>query len=283
MQGGGSPCPLSSTSQTCAPASNIVVDSRDRAAMVKRSPYFSLALIFLTLLSHAEAQAIECKGVKPVEGELGYRLRQQSERCEGLYAASVAGEALSVISLTSAEISYQIASDKHLLVAAPPLSGLSQGPINVQANSIRPGMYFYRMETTVRPEESARWPLEPVLSQLKLPANSLGVLGWVQSGPSKTYVPVSVRSQQPAKIDWQNLVLVLRPNIPVKQVQWRLRRADGSIQASPPQVISRYFGSGEPIRLPVGGRQAGLWLADINATPESSDSPVTLFVRLYVP
>src|SRR5262245_643845 len=106
----------------------------------------------------ASVQGQPCSDIQAVPGAMGYQHRSASERCEGLYQSPVAGESLEFLSFVSGSISYDLMTDKVLVVAVPDVSGLKATEVTIRARALPLGTY-YRMDANVAVAKTIEWPM----------------------------------------------------------------------------------------------------------------------------
>ena len=142
---------------------------------------------------------------------------QREDRCEGLYVEQVSGEALAIVSFTSAFDDFDLGTGKPLVVewTAP-----GAGELHLRARSLEPKIY-YRMDSRRPAEaESFRWPLE-VLAGVGIERTSLGVLGSIQRPLAgkvrRVLVALRIRQGGGASAE-DSYELLIRPGVELREV-----------------------------------------------------------------
>lgn len=213
----------------------------------------SLLAAWLGLSQVAVGQAVCDSTLRPAKNPLAYGPRQ--DRCEGLYAAGVAGTTLYIASLTSRFEEYDPASDPtlHLSWTAP-----TTAPLFILVRAIQPDMY-YRMDTQ-RPATATGydWPTG-ILSALRLRRQDLGALAWTRrkagAGYLRVHVPLSItRPGAPGSHDGYSLVVY--PVRDLQEVYLTLGPADSLGRPKPDQLVKRqepqeqfFYPAERPVRL----------------------------------
>jgi hypothetical protein len=243
-----------------------------------------LCVSWLATLS-ALAQGQLCSDLQAVPGPMGYQHRPAPKRCEGLYQSPVAGESLEFLSFVSGSIRYDLMTDKVLVVAVPDVSRLEATEVHVRARALPLGTY-YRLDTNVATAKAFDWPLNVVIAPAGLHADSLGVIGWIEKGVTKIYVPVSVLAKGESPAPQLPVIALLRSPIDIEEVRWRLW-ATGTTDRSPPwQVLGgearNTIRAGEPIRLSLAASSPLLNL-EIAAKMANSDEWLKTQLRVFIP
>ena len=250
---------------------------------------WAIVALILALLPKASARAQNqpCSTLQAIPGESGYQHRPASDRCEGLYQSPVAGESLEFLSFASGGIRYDLTTDKVLVVAVPDVTRLDATEVSVRARAL-PLSVYYRMDATVPSAKSIEWPLSAVIIPARLPSDSIGAIGWIEKGGSKTFVPVSVvpKGKSPPPQPQHTAIAVFRSTVDIERVQWRLWATDATNQPHPYHVLIDNAGStiraGEPIRLSILGSSQPLNL-EIAAKMTNSDEWLKVLLRVFVP
>jgi hypothetical protein len=212
---------------------------------------------------------------KPGSGPLGYRLR--GALCEGLYESPVAAD-FEVVSLLSAGLSF--GGEGEIAIGVPDLPGVGPGtPVRVTAVALRPRTY-YRMDATVRPGDSLRWPVGEVLGPLGLGPSDLGVFGQVEIEGQTAYVPLRPLGDGVAMPEG-DVELVVRAGVDVETVAWRSAALDEPV----PRLESRRqrAAAGEPIRLALRFPKPGLQRVEVQLKPAEEDDWLRRVVEVAVP
>jgi hypothetical protein len=203
-----------------------------------------IGLLVVTLLvsfGSAAAQSPSCGGIYGISGPMGYQRRANADRCEGFYQQQVAG-GLEFLSMVSGTINYNLASDSTLDVVTPHLSQLQAPEVFLSARSLRPGTY-YRMDATIRPGETFKWPLSPVIAPAGLGPDSIGLVAWINGDFGKYYVPITVFPENTVAQPKRPPTMILRSSLDIEVLKWRWRPEEGD--------VSQYsvFGGNDPSRI----------------------------------
>lgn len=184
-----------------------------------------LALALFALHLPASAQQADCGQVRATPGALGYQLRGGDARCEGFYQSTVSAASLDLLSLTTGAVDFQLGNDKIVEIVAPKVGSLNTTGIHVQARAL-PLNTYYRMDATIAPGATMRWPIGQVLAPANLTADTIGVLAWTDDGPNRVLIPVSVSDAKRAATDGASVVLVLRSSADLDELRWRSWKKD---------------------------------------------------------
>jgi hypothetical protein len=240
--------------------------------------------LYVVLLAKpsALAQGQPCNDLQAVPGAIGYQRRSVPERCEGFFQSPVAGESLELLSLVHGSIEYDLQTDNALIVAVPDVGQLEATAVHVRARALPLGTY-YRMDATVATAQTLEWPLNAVIAPAKLSANSLGVIGWIEKGATKVYVPVSVRPLGKPPAPQHPAIALLRSLADIEEVQWRLQATGTTAQPPPWQVLARnMIRAGEPVSLPIA-TSSQLWNLEIAAKMAHSGDWLKTRLRVFIP
>jgi hypothetical protein len=176
-------------------------------------------------------------------------------------------------------------TDKVLVVAVPDVSRLEATEVHVRARALPLGTY-YRMDTTVATAKAIDWPLNAVIAPAGLDADSLGVIGWIEKGVTKIYVPVSVLPRGKSPAPQLPVIALFRSPIDIEEVRWRLW-APGTTEQSPPWQglggnARNTIRAGEPIRLQIAVSSPLLNL-EIAAKIANADEWLKTQLRVFIP
>jgi hypothetical protein len=242
------------------------------------------AIFFLLALS--PVRAASCDPVlAPFPGsDLGYT--SLGDRCEGFYVSNVSSESLEVVSVLHGNLHFDWKPDVVLEVSAP---NYTQGAVNIRAVAI-PLKTYYRMDGTVSPKESMRWPIGDVIFPGKLAAQRIGVFGWVGTFSNKTFVPLRVIQKDNVKsapAD-ENIYLIVRSSVDVETVLWRYSTTMGK-RCSKFNEWQEYHdapvNAGWPVTITLPNRPAqnGNICLEIAANDKGSDEWLSLSIRIWRP
>jgi hypothetical protein len=194
------------------------------------------------------------------------RYRQRGDRCEGIYAQQVGTVSLEIRSFVESFGPLDLNKGTLLTWQAPPGSS---GAVHVRAFSLKPTDY-YRMDTSVPADRSSYlWPGD-VLDGLRLTADDLGVIAWMElPGPSgrnrEVYLPLQGKS---APDGYQ---VTLFPSASLKEVRVTVSRLDDSGNVTEKlrhdeELRYGYYPSSQPTTFPLGKLgAAGFYQVEIKA------------------
>jgi len=189
-----------------------------------------LAFALLALHLPAGAEQADCGQIRATPGALGYQFRGGDARCEGFYQSTVSAASLDLLSLTAGAIEFQLGNDKTVEIVTPRVGSATGIGFHVQARAL-PLNTYYRMDATIAPGSSMRWPIGHVLVPANLTADTIGVLAWTEEGPNRVLVPVSVSQRTRASTDAAPLVFVLRSSADLDELRWRSWKKDDGARA----------------------------------------------------
>ncbi len=173
----------------------------------------------------ASAQDTACDPLldNRVDGLWAYS--QREGRCEGLYVEQVSGDALAIVSFTSAFDDFDFDSGKPVVVE---WTSPRAGQLHLRARSLEPKVY-YRMDS-MQPAvaESFRWPVE-VLAGVGIERASLGVLGSMErcvgGKTRRVLVPLRI-GQAGGTVAKETYELMVRPGVELKEVYLSVARVN---------------------------------------------------------
>lgn len=245
-----------------------------------------LGVVFLIAATLVPVQAASCDPVlAPFPGsDLGYTAHD--DRCEGFYVSNVSSESLEVVSVLYGNLHFDWKPDVVIEVSAPTYT---KGAVNIRAVAI-PLKTYYRMDGTVSPKKSLRWPVKDVVFPGQLTAQRLGVFGWVGTESDKTFVPLRVTQKDRAKSvpAKENTYLIVRSSVDVDTVTWRYSSAEGKRcskfnqwQEHPNAPVN----AGWPvtITLPKRPAQKDDLCLEIAAKERDNDEWLSLSIRIWRP
>jgi hypothetical protein len=151
-----------------------------------------------------------------------YQLR--GDRCEGIYASDVSGQALWLASFTARFDPYEL-DYRPLLVrwAAPDWTA-----VRLRGHGIRQGL-FYRMDT-LRPAGSERyeWSSE-LLAVREIGREDLGLVAWTEvEGGARLLLPLQVTQGDAPPADAEAYEVVVVPNVRLREVYVTLARVEAA-------------------------------------------------------
>lgn len=128
---------------------------------------------FFISVQSASASPWKCVDVSPVSGPLGYQLRSQGARCEGLYQPSVSSQRIELINLTNAIVTNRGARFIQVGTAA----SLNNGGVQIVGLSLVPDT-FYRLDAPIPPGRQLMVPVADVVEPAALDFSQLGFVGY---------------------------------------------------------------------------------------------------------
>lgn len=243
--------------------------------MIRWIPVLAVLLAALSPGPLAAATPCDPSLVQNTENRAGSAVRYQlrGDRCEGIYAQQVGTVTLELRSFVASFGPLDLNKGTLLSWEVPPGS---PGAVRVRAFSLKP-MEYYRMDTSVPAGRgSYLWPGD-VLEGLKLTADDLGVIAWVElPGPSgrnrEVYLPLRGKS---APDGYQ---VTIFPSASLKKVHVTVSRLDNSGNLI--EKIRRdeelgygYYPSNEPTAFPLGKLgAAGFYQVEIKALDKRGTS-----------
>jgi hypothetical protein len=170
--------------------------------------------------------AEECDILSPIEGATGYRAREASARCEGLFAARIAGGGIELVSLTRGPVVWDSAKDRVLFIEPAgwtPAAGTRLRGVGVPA-----GLY-YRLDATLAPGSVFRIPLDAVLLPEHIGPEDFGIYAFrILPGQISQHLPVHVKADVSPQSGSNDVVVTIRPAVSVSNVRVRLVTEGGT-------------------------------------------------------
>jgi len=241
-----------------------------------------LAGPFPTAATHRQTSPCDQRLSRPSGDVYGYQLR--GDRCEGVYAREVAGDAkLLLVSLTESFQKFDARSGQPIQVrwAAPDITA----GVRLRSYSLRQKLY-YRMDTT-RPagDTSYVWPTS-ILGSLGLSRDDIGVVGWftrvIGGAAQPIYVPLRL-VQDATSHETRQIGAVILPSAELTElfVSVARLRADGSVAAQLERdrpLKLGFYPADRGIRVPLPPLTLpGVYLVEIGATLRMGGSSTTRF------
>jgi len=251
-----------------------------RDALSWVAPLVLLICILGIRLPPLAAQA--CTEVQPVQGANGYQARSGPDRCEGLYRSPVAGESIALLALQNGDIAFDLQNDRTLVVSVPDVSRFSTSKVAVHVRALPLGLY-YRMDATVESGGSIDWPITAVIVPVKIHPDSLGVVGTIESGGNRVFVPVTIFAKGKPSPPHRSATAVFRSTVDVEQVRWRIYSPTSSSVPKYETASSHVpVRAGDPIRLSVPLTASPVNL-EIAVKKTNSDDWMKLLLPVLVP
>ncbi|MBY5592693.1 hypothetical protein HFO49_35690 [Rhizobium leguminosarum] len=242
---------------------------------VKFTRNMTLIVACVGVFSLARAAEITCDQLQPVPGDIGYQKRSGDARCEGAYASPVGADGLDLISIENVGQSAVPVTGPILSVSAPKQIGL---PVHVRAVAI-PLRTYYRMDATLEPGASLKWPVS-IMRSLNLEPSDIGVVGWIDSGAKREFVPLSVVPEgSPPNPDASDVEIRLRPQVSLERVLWRTVE-EGQLPSQWNVLADRPVAAGEQLPLTIT-KEAMAGKLDIRAKRPDSDDWLALTIAIW--
>jgi hypothetical protein len=200
----------------CAPPSPHISRRAACAAII-------IALMWLQPGVSVVAQEIRCEPLPALQGDLGYRLRD--DRCEGLYVRDIASN-VRLIALSSTTIVRAPGPGK-LVVSVP--SHVPGGRYRVRVQSLDPQVN-YQLDSWLS-NHTFQWP-DTIVAGAPIAREKLGALAW-RAEDTELYVPASTPTAPPVPRKGKPPVAVafVESTVPIEGFTARLNAESG-----PPQV-----------------------------------------------
>jgi hypothetical protein len=249
----------------------------------------SLSVIFgfvSVLPNAAPAQGNPCPSFRPIVGSVGYALRENDKRCEGLYESPVQGLSLEIVSVLKGRLGFDFEHHRALDVSAPNLPASASPLLHVGAVALSLKTY-YRMDAVFQSGESMTWPIDDVLKPVGLTADNLGVFGWIESQAEKVFVPLKVvpKSELAKRESEASVELIVRSAVNLEKVVWRAS-SDYSSEPTPSNwqdATSRTVYAGQAIRLALPRGDSGILRVEIAGKRLNTDLWDRLTFRIFRP
>jgi hypothetical protein len=250
---------------------------------VRRCLALGTAVICMGLVLCALAQAAPCdQRLQPLPGGLGYRLRQDDIRCEGLYASTVSAPSLEVVSLLIGELRFALESDVRLVVSVPDdLRHRLKTPVQVRAVAL-PLATYYRLDAQLPLEGALAWPVAHVLRPAGLHAERVGVFGWVVHNDEKLFIPLQVTPEGQAQ-ERHPMKLVVRSPKDAESLVWRAYMPAAQDQRLPAWVEGGAvtpIPAGHPVPLVIPNGPTGIMRVEVAAKELNSNRWATLRIQI---
>ena len=152
---------------------------------------------------------------RAISGAMGYKDR--GDRYEGFYNSLVSATDLQIVQFTKGPLKYSAEHPESIMLAVP---ATETQAVNVRGMGI-PRNLYYQMDLTLKPGTKYSWGTGEVLlkdSRTKY-SRLLGLLGFTESGGTRTYVPIEVN--EPEANAYYMIKLVSSSLI--REVTWKLK------------------------------------------------------------
>ncbi len=243
-----------------------------------------LTLLAITAYSGLPLFGQTCDiSIKSIEGPLGYNVRKNSPRCEGLYESPVSSPVLEVVSFNIGAIVYELDSNAVLYAAADIAADTSIETVNFRALAL-PANTYYRMDATLSGNDILRWPVGDVLLPAKLYSDRIGIYGWIDHEMERLLIPIRVSQTIDTIVQHieDQFYLQIRYSGAIERMFWRFPESEtelGSWQA----VDRADLLSGYPATITMPEDPCGIITVEITAELSASDDWLQLEVKLLRP
>jgi hypothetical protein len=218
-----------------------------------------------------------CSGVKPINGDLGYKHR--GSRCEGFFESDVSADTLQIVSLLQGTIPSDWGRNIVLEISAP---GSIREPVNVRAVPLTARPY-YRMDGVLRSDVPMDWPVGEVLFPSGIKQSNLGIFGWIGPENDRTFIPLRVSKHGAQPLTGEN-ILIVRSGVNIDKVVWRSAALQGEQCGgyTNPGPARGPFAADAPIRIPLGNLAPNSCV-DIQANKSGTTERLRLTLKVRVP
>jgi hypothetical protein len=199
-----------------------------KGEILKRENWIIFVSVIIVLLANVPwAYSLRCDQAIEKQSmdnwELKYRKR--GNRCEGFYKSDVSIGVLDVVGTTVGKFQFKT-NEKEVMEISSPI--VTTCPVNVRAVGV-PLKTYYRMDSTLDPNETLHWPVGDVINLKKLSDRDIGVFGWIEGKIETFYVPVVINSRlSPVKNDGK-IRFYLRASVKIEAVKWRVILNSGEV------------------------------------------------------
>lgn len=181
--------------------------------------FFALALVALcSSVPVRPVTAATCGDEIPAAGNLGYRLRHNDQRCEGLHMERLSG-GIELASLTLGRVNWRPRIDSELRIGAV---GAAAG-LTLLGSAIPPGGR-YKLTALLKPQVPFRLPLREVIEPLGIQPDTLGLLARREQrlNGRDVFVPVFARTADQGATTGTSIVAAIRATQDIVDLRWRL-------------------------------------------------------------
>jgi hypothetical protein len=215
-----------------------------------------------------------CDRLRPVSSVLGYKVREPSVRCEGLYESAVRAVGLEVVGLMKGEIVPDLAEHAEVEIVGPDPSDLpaGAGPVRVRAVAL-PLKAYYRMDGVLDARSSLAWPIAEVVRPAGLEPKQIGLFGWIGDETAKIFVPVGVRAAGEGDAG-EDLRLYIRVTSDAETLYWRVREGGAESEWTP--AAGGRVRSGQTVMVTLPPGPEAVIGVDVTAKPVDSDEWTSL-------
>ena len=208
---------------------------------------------------------------------LGYKIREPSVRCEGLYELTVRAMALEVVGLMAGPTVPDFTEQTVIKIFGPGYADLPKGlsgPMRVRAVAL-PLKAYYRMDAVLDESSNLEWPVHEVVKPAGLKPNQIGLFGWVGEENHKTFVPISLREPTNTEELTVDLNLYIRVSSDADRIFWRVRKDDTEFEWLP-ATDGRRVRAGQTVTLKLPPGPVEVIGVDVTAKPTGSDNWTSL-------
>ncbi len=241
---------------------------------------WSLFAAFVLLPAGVAAQCDADKIQKAVGGANGYR-QVHASMCEGFYGRNVSGAVLTFVGLTEPKY-----LDTHDLVRIgwplPPEGLAPEQVVHVLAQSWS-GPAF-QMDALATGDSGLEWSVDALRNE-GIPLNDVGLLGWLETGEHRLYVPLRVSQETDAEPDTEYVFQVVANArlssvaVTLAQVESAGQRPTGDLIRNQEKGRQRMPSVGQPLEIWIPHAELpspGVYFMEIFATQEGESTPDTV-------
>ncbi len=210
---------------------------------------FIVASTLLLISTSANSDENDCgthATIKAIYGVLGYKSR--GGICEGLYESKVSAD-FELVSLKENRLEAYTPEDT-INVYFPDVSEQTKNAETfITGIALKPRLY-YRMDAKLQPAKSLKWPVEPVLSKIKLKQSELGIFGWSKKKKGTIYIPIraSLDKKDVIKNKDFDVEVIVRTGVNIEKLAWRFL---GKGMSKKYNKVSESFPAGDPISIEI--------------------------------
>ncbi len=240
---------------------------------------YCAAYLIAGLLITEPASGGQCSDLQPADGKLGYHVRSNPDRCEGLYQSLVSGE-IELLSFLRRQLAFNPQTDATLTILAPKTAPGATSPVSIVARAL-PLHVYYQLDASLAPDQTFQWPISTIIVPAGFAAADLGVVGSVLTPDGRVFLPLDVKPQSHVPELYNRPVITFRASQDLDTFQWRLVADD----AAPPwnkASEGRTIRMGDAVSFPVDGPTGRVVLLDLAAKPTTADW-TRIRIRLFIP
>jgi hypothetical protein len=222
---------------------------------------FNSILVFIVaqILSFVALCQQNCDpNLTPIDDSL-YSYHPRENRCEGFYKSKVSAPSIDVVSVLKGYLYYELQQDEVVRISSPVVANKT---ISARAQAI-PLKTYYRMDSTLQPNQTLDWPLKDVIFPRGLSYDHIGLFGFYIWESKILYVPLSAKAKGKSSND--SLVRVIfRSSVDVNDPYYALISSD-NMHARGWQLLKGIYRAGNPIVVKIPNSVNGIIALKISA------------------